>query len=173
METSAESKNQELAESLLYFFVNRGERECFAACLFTCYELIRPDVVLELSWRNGLNDFAMPYVIQSFRHYNDRLISLSTKMDDMERERREAEIKAKKEPKDDTNVNPMQIMPLPLALPPPLPVYTNQPPMMGGGMGGGNPMMNGNQYGGGNPMQGGFGGLPPLQNQSGGGNIYL
>jgi len=72
METAAESRNQDLAESLLYFFVGRGEKECFAACLFTCYEMIRPDVVLELAWRHGLNDFAMPFVIQSFRHYNEK-----------------------------------------------------------------------------------------------------
>lgn len=166
METAAESKNQELAESLLEFFVKRGERECFAACLFTCYELIRPDVVLELSWRNGLNDFAMPYVIQSFRHYNDRLLSLSAKFDEFERERREAEAKAKREGgAAETAPNPMQIMPLPLALPPPLPVaggYGGAPQM---------PMLNGgtNPYG----QPAGFGGgLPPLPPQ-GGGNIYL
>lgn len=166
METAAESKNQELAESLLYFFVNRGERECFAACLFTCYELIRPDVVLELSWRHGLNDFAMPYVIQSFRHYNDRLLSLSTKIDDMERERREAEAKAKKEGNSggDTNVSQMPIMPLPLALPPPVPML-NGPANPYGAQGG---------FGGaGAGGYGGFGGgLPPLPAQTGG-QIYL
>jgi clathrin heavy chain len=31
--------------------------------LYACYDLIAPDVVLELSWRNGLNDFTMPYMI--------------------------------------------------------------------------------------------------------------
>jgi clathrin heavy chain len=31
--------------------------------LYACYDLIRPDLVLELSWRNGLNDFTMPYMI--------------------------------------------------------------------------------------------------------------
>ena len=32
--------------------------------LFTCYELIRPDVALELAWRNNYYDFFMPYIIQ-------------------------------------------------------------------------------------------------------------
>lgn len=41
-----------------------GEKECFAACLYTCYDLLRPDVVLELAWRHQLMDFAFPYMIQ-------------------------------------------------------------------------------------------------------------
>jgi len=95
METAAESKTQELAEGLLYFFVSKGERECFAACLYTCYELIRADVVLELSWRHGLTDFAMPFIIQNFRQYNDRLNSLSTKCETLEKQLSD---KDKKEP---------------------------------------------------------------------------
>jgi clathrin heavy chain len=31
--------------------------------LYACYDLIRPDVILEISWRHGLNDFTMPYLI--------------------------------------------------------------------------------------------------------------
>lgn len=31
--------------------------------LYACNELIRPDLVLELSWRHGLMDFSMPYMI--------------------------------------------------------------------------------------------------------------
>jgi len=31
--------------------------------LYACNELIRPDLVLELSWRHGLTDFSMPYMI--------------------------------------------------------------------------------------------------------------
>ena len=31
--------------------------------LYACYDLLRPDVILELSWRNGLNDFTMVYFI--------------------------------------------------------------------------------------------------------------
>lgn len=48
METSAQSQDSELAEELLRFFVEKGERECFAACLFTCYDLIKPDLALEV-----------------------------------------------------------------------------------------------------------------------------
>ena len=27
--------------------------------LYACYDLIRPDVILEMSWRHGLHDFTM------------------------------------------------------------------------------------------------------------------
>jgi len=165
METAAESKSQDLAEQLLDFFVKRGERECFAACLFTCYELIRPDIVLELSWRYGLNDFAMPFVIQSFRHYNDRLNTLTTKLDDMEKAQRAAEANAKKEGV--PSEAPM-IMPLPLGLPAPA-GYNSAPPMA---MGGSAPMGSMGGFGGTpvNPLMGQ--GLPTLMPQ-GGGPVYL
>lgn len=31
--------------------------------LYACNDLIRADTVLELSWRNGLMDFSMPYMV--------------------------------------------------------------------------------------------------------------
>jgi hypothetical protein len=40
------------------------EPECFAAALYTCYDLLRPDSVLELAWRHKLIDNAFPYIIQ-------------------------------------------------------------------------------------------------------------
>lgn len=33
-------------------------------CFLQCYDLLRPDVILELAWKNGIMDFAMPYMIQ-------------------------------------------------------------------------------------------------------------
>lgn len=65
------------AESLVYFFVDRGLKECFSACLFTCYELIRADVVMEVAWRFQLNDFAMPFLVQTMREYDDRVRPLA------------------------------------------------------------------------------------------------
>lgn len=37
------------------------------APVYVCYDLLRPDYVSELSWRHGLNDFAMPYQLQTQR----------------------------------------------------------------------------------------------------------
>uniref|UniRef100_A0AAR2K5B0 Clathrin heavy chain n=1 Tax=Pygocentrus nattereri TaxID=42514 RepID=A0AAR2K5B0_PYGNA len=69
MQYAAESKESEHAEALLRWFLEEGRRECFAACLFSSYDLLAPDVVLELAWRHGLIDFAMPYFTQVMREY--------------------------------------------------------------------------------------------------------
>merc|ERR1712188_255743 len=42
METAAQSGERELAEELLKGFIEDGNKECFAACLYTCYDLIKP-----------------------------------------------------------------------------------------------------------------------------------
>merc|ERR1712154_317508 len=78
METAALSQDSNLAEELLRFFVENIEKNscpksCFAACLFTCFELTRPDVVLELSWRYGLIEYCMPFMVQTFRTFNEKL----------------------------------------------------------------------------------------------------
>merc|ERR1711977_423247 len=39
METAAQSGERELAEELLKTFIADGNKECFAACLYTCYDL--------------------------------------------------------------------------------------------------------------------------------------
>ena len=93
MITVAESGDDKVAEELLTFFVEQKNKECFAACLFTCYDLVKPDVVLELAWRNGYTDFAMPYLIQIVKEYVgkvDHLVEVSSA-----REQKEAEKEAK------------------------------------------------------------------------------
>ena len=62
IDTASQSKDGEIAEELLRFFVSVQDRACFAATLFTCYDLISPDIAIELAWRNGYTDFAMPYM---------------------------------------------------------------------------------------------------------------
>lgn len=69
MQTAAASKNTELAETVLLFFVENKLTDCFAAALLTCYDLIRPDVALEIAWSHGLTDFVMPFLIQTLREY--------------------------------------------------------------------------------------------------------
>ena len=147
-ETAAASKDPKLAESLLRFFVDQGDKECFAACLYTCYSLIKPDVVLELAWRMNLTNFAMPYMIQAIREYTTRIFDLETKLTELEKSH--AEVKEKAESVAD---NPMLAaaaaasMNAPLALMPP-------PGVM--------PLP---AYGAGAPLP--MAGLPPLQPMSG------
>ena len=53
--------------------MDNGHQECFSACLYTCYDLMRPDVALELAWRHKIFDFVMPYIIQMMKEYVDRV----------------------------------------------------------------------------------------------------
>jgi len=64
MVTAAASNSPEVAEELLSYFVDIGNKECFAAMLYICFDLLHSDIVEELSWRHGLNDFYMPYKVQ-------------------------------------------------------------------------------------------------------------
>lgn len=86
METASESRDSEIAEELLRFFVESGLKEHFASCVYVCYDLLRPDMVMELGWRNGLMDFCMPFMIQVMREYTQ-------KVDQLEKQNAERAIK--------------------------------------------------------------------------------
>ncbi|GJN07209.1 hypothetical protein PR202_ga25020 [Eleusine coracana subsp. coracana] len=129
METCSQSGDRELSEDLLVYFIEQGKKECFASCLFICYDSIRPDVALELAWMNNMVDFAFPYLLQFIREY-------SSKVDDLVKDKIESqkEEKAKeKEEKDLVAQQNMYAQLLPLALPaPPMPGMGGPPPPMGG-----------------------------------------
>ncbi|KAK7568509.1 armadillo-type protein [Phyllosticta citricarpa] len=88
IETTAMSGKPDVVEELLRYFVDIGSRECYVGMLYACYDLIRPDVILEVSWRNGLHDFTMPYMI-NFLCQQTATIEL-LKKDNEERKAREA-----------------------------------------------------------------------------------
>ena len=69
MQYASESRQIEIAEELIAWFLEQDNFECFSATLFNCYDLLRPDVILELSWRHNIMDFAMPYMVQVMREY--------------------------------------------------------------------------------------------------------
>lgn len=73
METVAESKDPALAEDLMRFIMEMDDKELFAAMLYTCYELIQPDVALEVAWRSDLIEFVMPYFIQFVKDLSSKL----------------------------------------------------------------------------------------------------
>ena len=59
IDTAAESEDCSVVDDLLKYFVfDVDDKECFTATLYTCYELVKADVVMELAWRNGLTDYA-------------------------------------------------------------------------------------------------------------------
>ena len=72
---ASESRDTKIAEDLIAWFLENQYHECFAASLFQCYDLLRPDVILELAWRHNIMDFAMPYMIQVVREYISKVIS--------------------------------------------------------------------------------------------------
>jgi len=156
MKTAEVSANSALAESLLYFFVDKKEYECFSACSYTCYELIKPDVVLELAWRNNLVDFVMPYMVQTFTDYSSKMSVLFTKVARLEEKLGDGK-NAGDEEKDEGT--PMLTAPLMITAGPAGMMGGGMPPPpgMGGPMGPGGPMM-------GPPMGGPMmGGIPPQQ----------
>jgi clathrin heavy chain len=74
IETSALSGKTDVVEDLLRYFVDIGSRECYVGMLYACYDLIRPDVILEISWRNNLNDFTMVCILSNISCSNTNVI---------------------------------------------------------------------------------------------------
>jgi clathrin heavy chain len=115
LETTAASGDRELAEQLLAFFVEKGAQESVAATLFTCYDLLRPDGVLESAWMHGFVDTAFPYLIQVLREYTgkvDKLLSEAV-------EHKAAAAHEAKEAKEQAMQSNMYSQLLPMGLPAP------------------------------------------------------
>ncbi|KAK7088574.1 clathrin heavy chain 1 [Littorina saxatilis] len=91
---ASESRHIETAEDLIEWFLDSNNHECFAACLFQCYDLLRPDIILELAWRHNIIDFAMPYMIQIMREYCSKV----DKLEQSDAVRSEEEQKAEERP---------------------------------------------------------------------------
>jgi clathrin heavy chain len=156
METARDSQTPELAEELLTFFVTIRDKEAFCACSFVCYELLKPDVVMEAAWRAGYFDFAMPFFIQNMRDMTLRLNALEKKTEAKEKkeeEKAEQQAHAPLETMDAISMMMPQLNSLP-ALGPSIPGMG-----MMSGMPGMNPMMTGM---GGMPGMPGMGGMPGM-----------
>lgn len=87
IDTAAESGDGELVAELLDYFV-KDYPECFAACLYTCYDLLTPSAVMQKAWLNQRTEMAMPYMIQVIQEY-------SGKVDRMEKSMMDAQTAAK------------------------------------------------------------------------------
>jgi clathrin heavy chain len=75
-ETAAASSDPAVCEGLLRFFVSVSRKDCFAAALFTMFDFLKPDVVLELAYRFNMMDFALPFLVQCTRTYTDKVDKL-------------------------------------------------------------------------------------------------
>ncbi|KAF7309605.1 Clathrin heavy chain [Mycena indigotica] len=102
MITAAVSGLTEVAEELMSYFVDIGNKECFSALLYICFDLLRSDVVEELSWQHGLNDFYMPYKIQVQRALVTKLAQLEKEI----QERSKKEVQKEQEESQAPIINP-------------------------------------------------------------------
>ncbi|VAI04336.1 unnamed protein product [Triticum turgidum subsp. durum] len=116
METCSQSGDRELSEDLLVYFIEQGKKECFASCLFICYDLIRVDVALELAWTNNMLDFAFPYLLQFIREY-------TSKVDDLVKDRIELQKEEKAKEQEEKDVVAQQPGPMPAYGMPPMGNY--------------------------------------------------
>ena len=64
-----------IAEGVLGWFLEIGRRTMLCCLLYSCYDLLRPENcnILELSWRNNILDFAMPYLVQVIKEYTAKV----------------------------------------------------------------------------------------------------
>ncbi|KAF7798005.1 hypothetical protein EIP86_009215 [Pleurotus ostreatoroseus] len=102
MVTASVSASTEVSEDLLSYFVDIGNKECYSAMLYICFDLLREDVVEELSWQHGLNDFVMPYKIQKKRTLIERLAALEKEV----KERSQKETQKEQQEADQPIINP-------------------------------------------------------------------
>lgn len=86
IETVSESNHIELAELLLRYFMETGERELFASMLYTCYSLIKPDVAMEIAWRFGLQEYVMPYFVQFMKDLSGQVSAVKKETDNIKEE---------------------------------------------------------------------------------------
>lgn len=84
IETAAISQSTQVAQELLAYFVDTGNREGFVALLYTAYNLVEYDYVLELSWVNSLDDFIKPYEIAIKKEQYDNVQKLTKELAERE-----------------------------------------------------------------------------------------
>jgi len=144
IETALESATPQLCEDLIRFFAGHGDKECFCASLYTCYEYIKPDVAMELAWRYDMTEFIMPFMIQTFKDLTSRIDYMQRRAEDKDKKEKEEKEEKILQPLDiaSFNVNPQAM------------ALFDPTSNMGGGFGGGMGM----DMGMGGGYGGGFGG---------------
>lgn len=80
IETAAISQDSKVVEELLAYFVDTGNKESFIALLYTAYNLINFDFVLELSWLNNLENYIKPYEISIKKEQHDAINKISKQL---------------------------------------------------------------------------------------------
>lgn len=169
METVSESKDPALAERLMRTIVEMKDKELFAAMLYTCYELIKPDVVMELGWRMNMMEFVMPYFIQFMSDMSKRVETVQKSTDDIKKKEEKHQKEKLDQPLEMGMGMQAEMMFGAMGGPQVAAIMPAPGGMMGGGMNmGGMPPMGGGAppMGSGMPPMGGMGGgMPPMGGQ--------
>lgn len=98
VEAAAESKDQKLVHALLKRFAKDRRGEWFTIACYYCYDLLKPDIVMELAWTYDLKDFGMPYFIQLCSDLSSNLESVKKKHEEREKKEEEAQEKLANQP---------------------------------------------------------------------------
>lgn len=128
IETAAESSDPKLVDELLDFFV-KDSPECFAACLYTCYDLLTPSLVWQKAWLHKRTEVAMPYMIQVIQEYSSKVDRMEKSMTDAQTAAKDAARRAG--PTNGTAAMPLMIeqgMPMGGGMSPQMPMGMAPPP---------------------------------------------
>ena len=82
IETAAISQETKVVEELLVYFIESQNREAVVALLYTAYNLVKYDFVLEVSWLNSLENYTKPYEISIRKEQTDAIDKLSKELRD-------------------------------------------------------------------------------------------
>lgn len=88
IEIARVSKNNVYIEDLINYFIESKNKEAFCACLIVCYDLLKPDYILEIVWTSGFKDQAMLYFIQIISDYTNQIEHMKKQIEDMEKEKK-------------------------------------------------------------------------------------
>ncbi|VWU49831.1 clathrin heavy chain, putative [Hepatocystis sp. ex Piliocolobus tephrosceles] len=88
IEVARVSKNSIYVEELIDHFINIKNKEALCACLIVCYDILKPDYVLEIMWTSGFKDQAMIYFIQMLSDYNNQIETMKKQIEDMQKEKK-------------------------------------------------------------------------------------
>uniref|UniRef100_A0A7E4VKZ1 Clathrin heavy chain n=1 Tax=Panagrellus redivivus TaxID=6233 RepID=A0A7E4VKZ1_PANRE len=83
IEFASESRNQEVVQELITYFIENELHDCFSTMLYKCYDLLKPDYVMELAWKHRVTDYAMPYYIQTVKNMNSRMERLEYQLEEL------------------------------------------------------------------------------------------
>ncbi|CRG97759.1 clathrin heavy chain, putative [Plasmodium gallinaceum] len=88
IEIARVSKNNTYIEDLINYFIEINNKEAFCACLIVCYDLLKPDYILEIIWSSGFTDQAMLYFIQIVSDYTNQIDIMKKQIEDMQKEKK-------------------------------------------------------------------------------------